>query len=114
MTTAHATSDDGFGAIVGAVIRQARHRAGWTQAHVAELAGLSPNYIARLERGELAPSLYVANRIRLALGISLEELSGRGKAPTTPPAAMTRKTSGLRRRVTASMLPTQGDPTDKK
>jgi len=41
---------------------------------LAEQAGLSPNYVARLERGELGPSLFVANRICGALTIQLEVL----------------------------------------
>ena len=63
---------------------------GWTQAFLAEQARLSPNYIARLERGELGPSLFVANRICEALDIDLEVLVG-------PPAAgSTRKTARRR------------------
>jgi transcriptional regulator with XRE-family HTH domain len=46
---------------------------------LAEAAGLSPNYIARLERGELGPSFFVAQQIAQALEISLETL-------TQPPA----------------------------
>lgn len=65
-----------FNAMVGDGIRRARQEHGWTQAFVADKAGLSPNYIARLERGELGPSLFVANRICEALAIALEELVG--------------------------------------
>jgi transcriptional regulator with XRE-family HTH domain len=82
-----------FNTVVGEGIRKARQEHGWTQAFLAEQARLSPNYIARLERGELGPSLFVANRICEALAIDLEVLVG-------PPAggAATRKTS--RRRAT--------------
>ena len=41
---------------------------------LAEAAGLSPNYVARLERGELGPSLFVANQICEALDIDVEAL----------------------------------------
>lgn len=65
-----------FNTVVGESIRRARQEHGWTQAFLADQAALSPNYIARLERGELGPSLFVANRICEALGIAIEELVG--------------------------------------
>ena len=81
-----------FNTIVGEAIRHARQERGWTQAYLAEMARLSPNYIARLERGELGPSLFVANRIVEALGIDLASLVG----PTPSTAAMSRKTAKRR------------------
>lgn len=83
-----------FNITVGEAIRRSRQEHGWTQAHLAEQAGLSPNYIARLERGELGPSLFVANRICGALTLDLEVLVTpvSGAAPTTP-----RRTTGKRR-----------------
>jgi transcriptional regulator with XRE-family HTH domain len=63
-----------FNATVGEAIRRSRREHGWTQAFLAEQAGLSPNYIARLERGELGPSLFVATRICGALAVDLEVL----------------------------------------
>lgn len=64
---------------------------GWTQARLAEVAGLSPNYVARLERGELGPSLFVANQLCEALGIDVDTLL----RPTTTPGRTTRRrTSG--------------------
>ncbi len=80
-----------FNTVVGDGIRRARQEHGWTQAFLADQAGLSPNYIARLERGELGPSLFVANRICGALGISLDELVG------APGGASGRKTATKRR-----------------
>ena len=79
-----------FNAVVGDGIRKSRQEHGWTQAFLAEQARLSPNYIARLERGELGPSLFVANRICEALGIDLELLVG------LPAADSTRKTAKRR------------------
>src|SRR5689334_17974344 len=72
-----------FNTVVGEGIRKARQEHGWTQAFLADQARLSPNYIARLERGELGPSLFVANRICEALAIPLEDLV----LETRPPAA---------------------------
>jgi ribosome-binding protein aMBF1 (putative translation factor) len=94
---ARAASDEqdehrSFNVTVGEAIRRSRQEHGWTQAFLAEQAGLSPNYIARLERGELGPSLFVANRICGALAIDLEVL-------VTPSSGATpaRKTSTRRR-----------------
>jgi UDP-N-acetylglucosamine 1-carboxyvinyltransferase len=63
-----------FAADVGEAVRAARQARGWTQARLAEVAGLSPNYVARLERGELGPSLFVANQLCEALGIEVDSL----------------------------------------
>jgi transcriptional regulator with XRE-family HTH domain len=63
-----------FNVMVGDAIRRARQEHGWTQASLAEQAGLSPNYVARLERGELGPSLFVANRICEALPMDIDGL----------------------------------------
>ncbi len=65
----------GFAAGVGERIRALRQQHGWTQVELAEVAALSPNYIARLERGELGASLYVASRIAEALGTSIDKLA---------------------------------------
>lgn len=63
-----------FAITVGESIRSARQELGWTQAQLAEAAELSVNYVARLERGELGPSLFVASRLASALGSPLEAL----------------------------------------
>ena len=80
-----------FNTVVGEGIRRARQEHGWTQAFLADQARLSPNYVARLERGELGPSLFVANRICEALSIPLEDLLG------PPSGAAGRKTTAKRR-----------------
>jgi transcriptional regulator with XRE-family HTH domain len=63
-----------FAASVGEAIRTARQSLGWTQVQLAEAAGLSANYVARLERGELGPSFFVAHQICEALRIDLDSL----------------------------------------
>lgn len=67
---------DEFNVSVGAEIRRARNDMGWTQAELAELAGIHPNYAARLERGELCPSFHIAYRLALALRIPVGRLVG--------------------------------------
>jgi transcriptional regulator with XRE-family HTH domain len=83
-----------FNAGVGEAIRRARQEHGWTQAFLAEQASLSPNYIARLERGELGPSLFVANQICQALGIDIDTLV---VPPTGGQQQQTRRTTAKRR-----------------
>lgn len=83
-----------FNATVGEGIRRARQEHGWTQAFLADQARLSPNYIARLERGELGPSLFVANRICEALAIPIEDLVG---PPTGTTGGTIKKTTAKRR-----------------
>ena len=63
-----------FAAVVGEAVRRHRQAAGWTQVQLAEAAGLSPNYVARLERGELGASLFVAYQLSRTLGISVRDL----------------------------------------
>lgn len=62
---------------VGQVIRRIRKQRGWTQAVLARRADLSPNYVARLERGEVGPSLFVSYRICEALSLSLDIVTDR-------------------------------------
>lgn len=86
-----------FNAVVGEGIRRARQEHGWTQAFLADQARLSPNYIARLERGELGPSLFVANRICEALTIPLEDLVGSPTGATGATGGSNKKTTAKRR-----------------
>lgn len=67
---------EAFAALVGERIRLARQERGWTQVELAEAAGLSSNYVARLERGELGPSLFVACKLSEAFGLNVDALVG--------------------------------------
>jgi len=85
------TNDDNseeFASSVGERIRLARQHKGWTQVELAEAAGLSSNYVARLERGELGASLFVASRLAEALGTTLDGLA---QAQSTSHARTTTK-----------------------
>ncbi|SDA36865.1 helix-turn-helix domain-containing protein [Sphingomonas sp. NFR15] len=48
-------------------IRKAR---GYTQEQLAELSGLSQQYLSDLERGKRNPTVVTVNEIALALGVS--------------------------------------------
>lgn len=71
---AWSTDPKAFAVVVGEGVRRHRQAAGWTQVQLAEAAGLSPNYVARLERGELGASLFVAYQLSRTLGISVRDL----------------------------------------
>jgi len=53
----------------GKELKQRREAAKLTQADVAEKAGVSVNYYARIERGEENPTLEKIQGIKKALGI---------------------------------------------
>ena len=66
-----------FAQQLGKRIRRSRMDIGMTQSELAQDAHVGVNYVPRLERGELLPSLDVAFRLARVLGVSLDELCGR-------------------------------------
>lgn len=69
---ARGEGDDGLAARFGVGVRSARSAKGWTQVQLAIAAGLAPNTVARVERGELGVSLDAALRLCDALGVTIE------------------------------------------
>ena len=63
-----------FNAAVGKALKKERLAQSLTQYRLAELASLSPNFIARLERGELGPSLHTAQKLCRALGVKVDSI----------------------------------------
>ena len=61
-------------AAIGKNIRKYRKENGMTQDELAEMAGLSTNYIGSVERGEKTPSLESFISIVNALGVSADLL----------------------------------------
>jgi ribosome-binding protein aMBF1 (putative translation factor) len=57
--------------MVGSAVRAARRRAGVSQAELAARAKTSPPAIARLERGQVSPTVISLDRIARALGAEL-------------------------------------------
>ncbi|MEP9392852.1 helix-turn-helix transcriptional regulator [Gordonia sp. VNK1] len=55
-------------------VRVARTRNAMRQADLASAVGVSRQTIVSLERGDYAPSVYLALRIARALGATVEEL----------------------------------------
>ncbi|MEN8224258.1 MAG: helix-turn-helix domain-containing protein [Bacteroidota bacterium] len=57
---------------LGQAIKSRRNELGITQVHLAELAGVSPNTLYKLERGQINPSLDILNKILDVLGMELK------------------------------------------
>ena len=55
----------------GKILKKARRKAKMTQAQVALKADITTNYYARIERGEVSPTIEVVNAVVEALGIQL-------------------------------------------
>jgi ribosome-binding protein aMBF1 (putative translation factor) len=57
--------------MIGSAVRAARHRAGVSQAELARRAKTSQPAIARLEKGQVSPTVISLDRIARALGAEL-------------------------------------------
>jgi transcriptional regulator with XRE-family HTH domain len=53
-----------------------RKRLRYTQREVAKMAGLHPNYYAKVERGLSVPSLKALRKIAKALDVSITDIVG--------------------------------------
>src|SRR3954466_8189959 len=60
----------------GEIIRRLRQEAGMSQAGLAAAGGINIPQINRYESGEQQPALGVAQRLAIALGVTLDELAG--------------------------------------
>lgn len=68
--------------IIGANIRKERKRQLLTMEQLAEKAGISDNFLGKIERGEGMPSLSTIDSIACALDISIDFLKGNSKYNT--------------------------------
>ena len=55
-------------------LRALRHDRNLTQVQIAEKAKMSPNYYAKIERGEVRPSIDMYERLAKALKVTASEL----------------------------------------
>ncbi|SDE20626.1 helix-turn-helix transcriptional regulator [Rhodococcus tukisamuensis] len=55
-------------------VREHRKQAGITQAQLAQAGGVSRQSIVSVERGDYAPSVYLALRLARVLGATVEDL----------------------------------------
>jgi transcriptional regulator with XRE-family HTH domain len=60
--------------LFGTSLRETRKRRGLSQERLAELTGLSTNYVGEMERGLKAPGLPVIVRLARALDVGINEL----------------------------------------
>jgi transcriptional regulator with XRE-family HTH domain len=81
-------------------IRQLREARGWSQEHLAEVAGLSARTVQRIEaEGNASPES------RMAIAAALEVAAAELALPPAPPATVaTDKRSGWRRHAVAFLL----------
>lgn len=59
---------------LGKNIKKARQKAKLTQSELAEKAGIHTNYYARLERGEVNPSMEIVENIAKALKVKSSDI----------------------------------------
>lgn len=59
---------------LGKNIKKARQKSKLTQAELAEKAGIHTNYYARLERGEVNPSMEIVENIAKALKVKSSDI----------------------------------------
>ena len=66
----------GLSATLSEALRRARESGGWTQAELAERAGLAVEAYGRLERGGVLPRAETLANLSVALGVSSDTLLG--------------------------------------
>lgn len=57
---------------LGKILKEARIKAKLTQSEVAEGAGIHVNYYARIERGEVNPTIDIVDSIAKSLNIKIK------------------------------------------
>ena len=61
---------------ITANLSRIRRQQRYTQREVAELAGLNPNYYAKVERGDSMPSLKTIHKLAKALKVTATDIVG--------------------------------------
>lgn len=69
-------SDTEFLDQIVANLSRIRKQQRYTQREVAELAGLNPNYYAKVERGNSMPSLKTVHKLAKALKVTATDIVG--------------------------------------
>ena len=66
----------------GKTVREARQKAGLTQAGLADLAGLTQQYIARIEAGQINPTLATMVAVARVLHLDVGDMLRQGGPAT--------------------------------
>ena len=61
---------------LGQVVRRHRTKHAWSQAHLAELAEVSVDFLGLIERGQRLPAIMNLVRLASVLNVSTDELTG--------------------------------------
>lgn len=69
---------------VGSRVREEREGAGMSQLDLERFTGIKRPNIARIERGKHMPTLYVLERIAMALALPVSTFVQGAPAPTIP------------------------------
>ncbi len=65
--------------IISSNIKKLRGDAGWSQAELAKISGVSPAAISLLEKGERLPSLVVTRKLASAFKVAEADITGSTK-----------------------------------
>lgn len=76
MRSALRMAESSLGEVLGARLRARRQAKQLSQAKLAELVELTPNYLGSIERGEAVPTLQTLEGLAGALGVSVADLLG--------------------------------------
>lgn len=68
------TTPDGTTKKVAKRLKTLRHERDLTQAEIAEKAKMSTNYYAKIERGEVRPSVDIYERLAKALKVTASDI----------------------------------------
>lgn len=77
-------SDAGTEGAVGPRLRQLRERKAMSARQVAELAGLTPAYLSRLENGRVSPTVTTLAKLVAAMGETMATLFSEPTGPHEP------------------------------
>lgn len=69
-------SDTDFLEQISANLLKIRKQQRYTQRELAKLAGLNPNYYAKVERGEGMPSIKTIHKLAKALNVTATDIVG--------------------------------------
>lgn len=65
---------DEFGKMIGLIIARRRNEKGWSQNHLADIAGLNPKTVNNIENGKIYPSKGCIIKLSDAFGCTPSEL----------------------------------------